>query len=195
MGLKHRIQDLRLRAVRVEAIFVRASHLGLAPGLLSGDVSRYRLIRDVARRAYVVLPDPEPRHTTLEVRVPASENPGGIPLELVSELGGRILWRGLHEQVNVVGLDREVLDLYPKLRSLVSKQPFEVCGHITSQYRKTIFRTPNEMIVEVANTSRSSTTLHTGSIPDRYTEDNYLTAREGGVRGFLCRLKTTVPAT
>ena len=195
MRLKHRIQNLRLRAVRVEAIFVGASHLGLAPGFLSGDVSRYRLIRDAASCAHVVRPAPEARHTTLEVRVAAPENPGGIPLELVSELRGRILWRGLHEQVNVVGLDREVLDLYLKLRSLVSKQLLEVCSYIASQYRKTIFRTPNEMIVEVANTSRCSPILHTGNILDCYTESNYLTARKGVGRGFLCRLKTTVPAT
>jgi hypothetical protein len=195
MRLKHRIQNLRLRAVRVEAIFVGASHLGLAPGFLSGDVSRNRLIRDAARCAHVVRPAPEARHTTLEVGVPAPENPGGIPLELVSELRGRILWRGLHDQVNVVGLDREVLDLYLKLRSLVSKQLLEVCSYIASQYRKTIFRTPNEMIVEVANTSRCSPILHTGNILDCYTESNYLTARKGVARGFLCRLKTTVPAT
>jgi hypothetical protein len=97
--------------------------------------------------------------------------------------------------VNVVGLDREVLDLYLKLRSLVSKQLLEVCSYIASQYRKTIFRTPNEMIVEVANTSRCSPILHTGNILDCYTESNYLTARKGVGRGFLCRLKTTVPAT
>jgi hypothetical protein len=196
MRLKHRIQTLHLRAVRVEAIFVGPSHLGgLAPGFLSGDESRYRLIRDVARCTHVVRPAPEARHTTLEVRVPAPENPGSMPLELVSELRGRILWRGLHEQVNVVGLDREVLDLNLKLRSLVSKQLFEVCSYIASQYRKTIFRTPNEMIVEVRDAARCRPIHHKGNIPDSYTESNYLTARKGGARGFLCRLKTTVPAT
>jgi len=196
MRLKHRIQTLRLRAVRVEAIFVGPSHLlGLAPGFLSGDVSRYRLIRDVARCAHVVRPAPEARHTTLEVRVAAPENPGSIPLELVSELRGRILWRSLHEQVNVVGLNREVLDLYLKLGSLVSKQLFEVCSYIASQYPKTIFRTPNEMIVEVRDAARCRLIDHKGNIPDSYTESNHLTARKGGARGFLCRLKTTVPAT
>jgi hypothetical protein len=109
-------------------------------------------------------------------------------LELVGELRGRVLRRSIHEQANVVGLDREVLDSYLKLRSLVSKQLFEVCSYIASQYRKTIYRTPNEMIIEVRDAARCSPILHTGNIPDCYTENNYLTTRKGGARGGDCRL-------
>jgi hypothetical protein len=95
--------------------------------------------------------------------------------------------------VNVIGLNREVLDLYFKLRGFVSKQLFEVRSHIAGQYRKTILWRPNEVIVEVGYPTRCSPILHEESMRNCYTENNHLTRRKGGAPDFLCRLKATVP--
>jgi hypothetical protein len=114
-------------------------------------------------------------------------------LELVGELRGRVLRRSIHEQANVVGLDREVLDSYLKLRSLVSKQSFEVRSFVAGEHRKAILWRPNEVLVEVGDAARRGPMLHTGSILGRHSKTNYLTRRKGGEMDFLCPSKGEVP--
>lgn len=189
---KNLIQSLSLGAVRVDPVLVGAPHL-LAPRLLSRNVAGYRCLRNVPRRACIKRARPEGRHPAYEVFVSLPQHARGVALELVSQSARRMLRRGLNEQVDVIGLNREVLDLDCKLCCLLPQKLFKIRGYVAYQYRKAVLRCPDEVVVEVGNAARCCLVPHTQSIRDRYKKSTYLTNREGGVRAFLRPLKGAVP--
>ncbi len=116
----------------------------------------------------------------------------GVALELVRQLSRGDLWRGLHEQVYVVGLHEEVFDLNLKLRSLLSKEAIEVGSDLLNQYGYTVFWAPHKVIVQVANASGCMPKHNAVSIGLTLVQHNLSNMKEV-LRDFLCRLKTTVP--
>lgn len=190
--LKHRVQNFRLRAVRIEPIFERATHLSL-PSLLSFDVAGDRRIGHVARTPDVVTATPERGHPGGKMLVVLAKNAGRVTLELPRQLRGRILGHGPHEQVNVVGLNREVLDFDSEAFGFLAKQVVKVLGYRPGQNGKAVLRAPDEVEVQVGNAARCSPRLHTGKIRDRYTECNLSNQWKGGAQAFTRQLEQTVP--
>lgn len=93
----------------------------------------------------------------------------------------------------MIRLYRQMLDLDIKLFGFLPDKAFEIVCNIVNQHRKAVLRRPNEMIVQVANPPGCVPITHT----QEYTDTLYTTQllnKMGGVRGFLCQLKQTVPA-
>jgi hypothetical protein len=189
--LKHRVQCLRLRAVRIEPVFERATHLAL-PNLLSIDVARDGRIGDMARIPDAVAAAPEHGHPGSQVLVTLAKSAGGVALELSRQLGRRILRYGLHEQLNVVGLNREVLDFNADVLGFLAKQVVEVFGNRPDRYGKVVLRAPDEAEVQVGDDTGCSPMLHTGTIRDCYTEYNPSNRGRGDARAFPRQLKQPV---
>jgi hypothetical protein len=119
----------------------------------------------VARRARIVGPAPQARHTAPETLVAFPQDARGISLEpMMRQLRRREFGRRLHEQMHMVGFNDKVLDLNIKLLGLLSDKGFEVIGNLVNQHGKTVLRALNKMIVQVANAARCMLKLHAMSI-------------------------------
>ena len=156
--VKQRRQQMRLLLGWAEAVLVGANHLLAA--LLLVDVPLDRLRGYVPCRADVVTTRPQVRQAALEIREFLAQFMRGVALDAVHDLVGGNCGRERAEQVNVVGLNREVQHFSAEFGCFRVNQLIQPRCHRAYQDRAAVLRYPNEVEVDVVGRVAGSLAIH-----------------------------------
>lgn len=164
-GIEDVPQGRLVNLVWVDPVTIGANHL--LPPLLGFDISLDRGRRDIPSRTDEVGTRPHIRQTGPEFWELFAQFVSRETLEPVHDLVGRKRgWEGA-EEVNVVGLDREVENVPAQVSSLLPDKLPEASGNPTDQYGPSVLRYPDEVIRDAVGGMPCSIGVHKQVIPGK----------------------------
>lgn len=160
------VEHPRLRLRRIQPIAVGANHALLS--LLLVDVPLDCRGANVARCTNVVRACPERRQAAFEVWEFFSQLVAGRSLQPIHDLANCQRRRERSEQVNVVRHHNQVMHLTVKLLDVFGQQFGQAHANIPRQDWTPVFRTPDEVVVDVV-----------GCVSGLFAHSNLIISREG----------------